>query len=271
MAESPYFFQFRKIDNYLFQTLINRTLWFSSLGVFNDPFDCQLPVQVDNSLEEITKFLFSLNNERKYYSNKVAIVKRAKELYNDKTILKSFLNNKFFNERRFSCFVEEESLVYRNSKMWGDYADKNRGICLRFLFDNDFEKSFELDPGINISPLPILYKKGIPTFNYIRKQLGIQQEISSSNQYYLGVKSEDWKDESEVRIVIEKGPGQNFESEYVGVEFKPKYLKEVVLGCMSSKEDKETVQKIVRCNPDYSHVKFTELKKSNKWFGFDSI
>ena len=42
MINKPYLFQFRKIDNYLYQTLINRTLWFSSPRVFNDPFDCKL-------------------------------------------------------------------------------------------------------------------------------------------------------------------------------------------------------------------------------------
>lgn len=159
MKSTPPLFQFRKIDNYLFQTLINKTLWFSSPRVFNDPFDCQLPVQVDNSMEEITKFLIRLNKIRKFYPNKTFVVNRAKELFNDKTILQNFLRNKFFNERRFSCFINNEKLVFQNSKMWGTYADKHRGICLRFQFDIDFEKSFDIESEIYISQLPIIYKK----------------------------------------------------------------------------------------------------------------
>ena len=116
MAETPYLYQFRKIDNYLLQSLVNRKLWFSSPRVFNDPFDCQLPVQVDNSLEEITKFLISLNDVSRHYKTKADVVRRAKVLY-DKKDFQTFLKNKFFNERRFSCFVDDESLIYRNSKM----------------------------------------------------------------------------------------------------------------------------------------------------------
>jgi hypothetical protein len=134
MAEilSP-LFQFRKIDNYLFQTLINQTLWFSSPRVFNDPFDCQLPVQTDNSLEEITKYLLNLNNKIKYFSNRNDVLKRANELYLDKNQLKFFLHNKFFNERRFSCFVDDEKLVYRNTPMWGNYADKSKGLSSKMV------------------------------------------------------------------------------------------------------------------------------------------
>ena len=144
--------------------------------------------------------------------------------------------------------------------MWGNYADKSRGVCLKFEFNSDFEKSFELEPDIKISPLPLIYKKGIPSFNYIRYKLKIKQDINSPNQYFIGTKSKEWKDESEVRIVIEKEPGENFEK-YVGVKFKPRYLKEIILGCISSKDDNDMIQKIIKCNTEYSHVKFTQLRK----------
>jgi hypothetical protein len=264
-------FQFRKIDNYLFQTLINQTLWFSSPRVFNDPFDCQLPVQTDNSLEEITKYLLKLNEIRKYYSNKKDIIKRANELYSDKEQLKSFLHNKFFNERRFSCFVDDENLVYRNTSMWGNYADKSKGVCLKFQFEFDIEKSFEFENGIKISPLPVKYTQSIPRFNYIRMMLGIKQDINSVNQYFLGTKSEDWQKESEVRLIIENSSGKIFDSEYVGVRFNPFCLKEIIFGCNSFGEDKNVITKIIDCIPEYSHVKIIRLNKSEKFFGFDIL
>ena len=268
MATYPPLFQFRKIDNFLFQSLINKTLWFSSPSVFNDPFDCQLPVQVDNSLEEITKYLLQLNCKTKYYPKKQQVVERARILKQDTDYLKNFLRNKFFNERRFSCFVTKEDLVYNNSKMWGYYADKHRGVCLKLQFDEEIEKSFELEPGIKINPLEIKYERAIPRFNYIRYKLNIKQDLNSSNQYFLGTKSDDWRDESEVRLILEKLSGQ-FDSEYVEVKFKPEYLKEVIFGCNSTEENRNTIREIIKCNSEYSHVKIFQIEKSEKFFGFE--
>lgn len=268
MATYSRLYQFRKIDNFLFQTLINKTLWFSSPKVFNDPFDCQLPVQIDNSLEEITKYLLQLNSKTRYYPNRQQVVERARMLKQDSDYLKNFLRNKFFNERRFSCFVKKEELVYENSKMWGYYADKNRGVCLTLQFDEKMEKSFELESGIKITPLDIKYEKAIPKFNYIRYKLKINQDLNYSNQYFLGTKSDNWQDESEVRLILEKRSGQ-FDSEYVGVKFKPKYLKEVIFGCNSTEEDKNTIKEIIKCNSEYSHVKILQIKKSEEFFGFE--
>lgn len=268
MANTPYLFQFRKIDNHLFHTLINRTLWFSSPRVFNDPFDCQLPVQTDNSIEEITKYLLQVNNSKKHYPTRKDVLYRAKELEKNPRDFQIFLKNKFFNQRRFSCFVHDETLIYNNSSMWGNYADKSRGVCMKFQFAEEFEESFELDNSLNISPLWIAYEKGIPTFNYIRYKLQIKQDFNSANQYFIGTKSEEWIDESEVRIILEKTIGE-FENEYVGVKFKPEYFKEIIIGCLSSKEDKNTINQIIKRNSEYSHVKFTELKKSDTRFGFE--
>ena len=154
--------------------------------------------------------------------------------------------------------------------MWGNYACKSEGLCLKFQFDVDLEKSFKLDEGIKIDPLKVKYKKGIPNFNYIRFKLGIAQDLNSSNEYFLGTKSETWKYESEVRLIIENMFGQ-FDSDYVGVRFKPEYLKGVIMGCNSTEEDKDTIKKIIECNQEYSHIKVLQLKKSEEFFGFVTI
>lgn len=267
MTETPYLFQFRKIDSYLFQTLINRTLWFSSPRVFNDPFDCQLPIRTDNSLEEITKYLLYLNKQCHYYHSKDEVVQRAKDLEEDRDRLKELLYPIIFEHRRFSCFVDNENLVYGNSTMWGNYADKSKGVCLKFQLENEIEESFELHD-IKIAPLYVDYKKVIPTFNYIRHKLGIKQDINSTSQYYFGIKSNQWEDESEVRLIIENSR-EKFKKDYEPVIFRAICLKEVIFGCNSEKEDKDLISKIINCNPEYSHVKITKLKKSNEWFGFE--
>jgi hypothetical protein len=101
--------------------------------------------------------------------------------------------------------------------------------------------------------------------------LGIKQDTSSVNQYFLGTKSEDWKKESEVRVIIENLPGKIFDSEYVGVRFKPFCLKEIIFGCNSLGEDKNVINNIIESNIEYSHVKRIQLKKSEEWFGYESF
>lgn len=268
MTTYPSLFQFRKIDNFLFQTLINRTLWFSSPKVFNDPFDCQLPILTDNNLEEIEKFLSAVNDEKNFYPDSLSVSKRAKELFDNKIELKVFLHQEIFNKRKFSCFVEDERLVYDNSTMWGNYADKSKGVCLKFVFDDPLTNSFCLNENLKILPLKIEYRKDIPSFNYITYRLGKDQEINSSSQYFMGIKSEDWKEESEVRLVLATSKGE-FERDYEGAKFYPRCLKEIILGCNTSKEDREIFENIVKCNPEYSKVKVQSLKKSDKWFGFE--
>lgn len=270
MTETPCLFQFRKIDNYLFQTLINRKLWFSSPRVFNDPFDCQLPILTDNSQEEITKYLLVLNEQFHHYSSKDEVAQRAKDLFEDKEELKGLLYRIIFEQRRFSCFVDKENLVYSNSTMWGNYADKSKGICLKFQFENEIEESFKLKKGITIAPLRIDYKNAIPTFNHIRHKLGIRQDVDSTSQYYFGIKSKYWEDESEVRLIIDTST-HKFEKDYETVTFRASCLKEIILGCNSEQEDSDVISNIIHCNPEYSHVKIKQLKKSEKRFGFDPI
>jgi hypothetical protein len=268
MEKYPPLFQFRKIDNFLFQTLINRTLWFSSPKVFNDPFDCQLPILTDNNLEEIEKFLIVENDQKKFYSDSLSVSKRAKELFDNKSELKILLRQIIFTKRKFSCFVENEKLVFGNSTMWGNYADKSKGVCLKFEFDNPIKNSFCLEENFKILPLRIDYRKDIPYFNYIRYRLYKNQDINSSSRYFMGIKSADWEDESEVRLVFAKLKGE-FENDFEGAKFYPGCLKEIILGCNATMEDKEIFENIVKCNPEYSHIKVQSLKKSDKWFEFE--
>lgn len=265
MTDAIPLFQFRKIDNYLFQTIVNKILWFSSPRVFNDPFDCQLPVQVDNTLDEIQKYLFLKNKDQKYTNE--SLIKRANEFYQNKQELVEFLRDKFFMRMRFSCFSKDEGLIYKNSTMWGNYADKSRGVCLKFLFENELKNSFNLDSDVEVAPIKVIYEGKIPVFNYIRYKLGIKQGMSSSAQYYLGIKSNDWKDESEVRLVIRKSQ-EPFKDEYIGIRYNANCLKEIILGCNSTDEDKALFESLINCNPEYSHVNVIKLAKSKRNFEF---
>jgi hypothetical protein len=125
-----------------------------------------------------------------------------------------------------------------------------------------------LQNNFKILPLKIDYRMDVPKFNYIRHRLYKNQDINSSSQYFMGIKSEDWKDESEVRLVLEKLKGE-FERDYEDAKFYPRCLKEIILGCNSSKGDREIFEDIVKCNSDYSHIIVQSLKKSDKWFGFE--
>ena len=46
-------YYYTKVDKFLYENLINKTIWFSKPSSFNDPFDCNLSYREDYSFGEI--------------------------------------------------------------------------------------------------------------------------------------------------------------------------------------------------------------------------
>jgi hypothetical protein len=249
--------QFRKYDEHLISNLVNNTITFGSARNFNDPFDCQMPINVQNTDEEVLAFF-----------KKKGIPKTIEQLPEAKANLKNIIRSLIFDYRRFTCFsIAEESNLFGNSMFWAHYADKHHGVCLKFKGDfGGSSELFKLESG-KIGRISVEYLEKIPHFNYIRYCLGYQE--GSPNQYFIATKSTDWEKEREIRFVFEQ---EKFpiSCQYIEIKFNPRFLEGIYLG---NKINDNEIEVIKTCLSDskYGHVKIFQLEKNEQNFTLNPI
>src|ERR1035438_7629193 len=122
--------------------LLNDLLYFSSPVNFNDPFDCSLSISykgkdkefVKNYLvNEILPLQVSNVDEEMKHKAELFIEEKYSELDPNLTDNHNMLQHNYLNGNLSSgvcCFSE----LNNNILMWGHYADKHSGFCLRFNY-----------------------------------------------------------------------------------------------------------------------------------------
>ena len=251
--------QFRKYDTFLISNLIENKISFGAPQNFNDPFDCNLPIDLDNTLSEYIDFI-------RYYSGSIYqsnewIVETGTRLFNNSKKFKTDFVKMLFNNRRFSCFnLAKKKQHLRNSLFWANYSNKHQGICMKFS-GNLLKYYHDCFPG-TIQLVPVEYKKNnIPEFNFIKNRVNGEKE--SSAQYFFGTKSSDWAYEEEIRFIYDSN-GEKIEP-YINFEFDPKTLDKVYLGCKITENEQKV---ILHCLSDekYDHIDIYRLEMDDKRF-----
>lgn len=251
--------QFRAFDKYLIDNLIRNCLTFGAAQNFNDPFDCNLPIDVNNSIEEIRQYFQLANKNTRMEYSKELICKKANDYYNNRANLNEYISELIYDYRRFSCFTIASIKHHtRNSLFWANYANKHQGICMKFSPDFFRENIINQHSGIQFIPVEYCPNDKIPKFNYIRYRLNPKPNDSPS-QYYFGTKSEEWKGESEIRLVYESI--KKLKDPFYNIKFDPIHLEEVYLGCKLTPGDQKMLEWIFSL-PKYQHVKLCNLKKT---------
>jgi len=250
--------QFRKYDEFLISNLINNKITFGSPQNFNDPFDCNLPINLDNSLSEYIDFI-------RYYPESIDksnewIIETGTRLFNNQKKFKTDFVKMLFDNRRFSCFnLAKKTQHLCNSLFWANYANKHQGICMKF--SGDLLKYYYENHQV-IKLVPVEYKnQDIPKFNFIKNR--VNGEIEGSAQYFFGTKSSEWADENEIRFIYE-AKGKIIEP-FINFEFYPKTLDEVFIGCRVRENEQKV---IMHCLSDkkYDHVDIYQLEMDDKRF-----
>ncbi len=255
--------QFRKYDSYVRESLQNKKIIFGAAKNFNDPWDCNLPIEISNSEKEIFEFLKQANDEGNYRKSLSDLKNLSSYYYINRDELARELRDEINRNRRFTCFnIYSEKQVFGNSLFWANYADKHFGICMKFKGEIiETMNSFYCEEGEFISPLPVEYSKEIPEFNYIKNRLGFNKK--SSIQHFFGIKSMEWIDECEVRFIYENYTDQL--EDYLQVRFDTSLLEKIYLGCNFQEFDIKQIKKILSLE-EYQHVKISRMVKSPKSF-----
>lgn len=256
--------QFRKYDEHLISNLVENKITFSSPQNFNDPFDCNLPINLENSVKEYIDFIKYFPSSR--FKSGEWINKTGTKLYENRKNLKTDLKNILFNYRRFSCFnlaKKEQHLC--NSLFWANYANKHNGVCLKF--SGELLKFYYNNHRGTIQLVPVEYlDRDIPYFNFIKNRAA--GETEGSAQYFFGTKSAEWSYEDEIRLIYDSN-GEEIGS-FVNFEFNPKSLVEVYIGCKVNERDQKV---IIHCLSDnkYDHINIYKLELDDKQFKLNDI
>lgn len=217
--------------------LENSTLKFSKPSEFNDPFDCNLTIDTNNSQEEIEAYISLVKRSKNLNDEQVKELRRS---FHSPKKLHAITNQSISDAKEtfgVTCFSKNPDSIL----MWSHYADKHRGACLKLNILADAE--------FFMTPFPVKYKKKYPKYNYIRNREG-------TAKFLLETKSIDWKYENEIRVMKR---GANL------YNFKKEALCGIIFGANTSIADKEAIMDLVD-KLNYDAVLFRSAKISKKKF-----
>lgn len=191
----------------------NNYLWFSDPSDFNDPYDLNLNLILPTySKEELLDFTTEIVQKGKGKGHSPESL--AKHFINNPLYLKDAIQkyaNGIASSLGVSCFSQKEN----NLLMWSHYADKHKGLCLKF----DMYKDHDLFT----IPVKVDYPRNYPQFDYF----SLRKSEYGLPQFFVGTKSNDWAYENEIRIVK---PKSQFENNRGKILFKKDSLVEVIFG-----------------------------------------
>lgn len=238
-----YLFKYRNLNSNFDNILLNNELWFSNPNDFNDPFDCQITIDTNNTISEIENFI--VKNSQTTMSN-LMVKNYAKLMMDNPQSWDKIVNDSaqlIINSSGVCCFgITEDNIL-----MWSHYTDSHKGVCLKFdvLNDSDFF----------VFPMKIIYDKSYPIYNHIRNEKDIVK-------YLIQTKADVWAYEEEIRIVKVNKNGL--------YKFNKNALVEITFGHKTIDSEIERIKSLAYSN-GYQHLKFKKSVLKKQQYGLDFI
>jgi hypothetical protein len=238
---SRHLFKYRKINLTLDSILIDGKLWFSNPSDFNDPFDCQINIDTNNSQTEIEEFI----RKNSSWISPIEITRHAKAMICkpdewDKLVNEASQN--VLNSSGICCFCGNED----NILLWSYYTDSHKGVCLKF--------DILSDPDFFVYPLKVIYQKEYPLYNHLKDEPKLID-------FLVKTKSEVWAHEKEVRIMKNTNGFHTF---------KKTALTEIIFGCNCSDTDIQRIKNLALTN-GYTNTTFKKAVLKKFEYGMDFV
>jgi hypothetical protein len=213
-----YLYKYRMINERIDSLFLNNELYFSAPSGFNDPFDSKVLFLLDGTEENKQQYAERVLKDS-YPKLPPEKIEEVLQKIKGTPLTKEDIYSLIEKLGIFSLSEDKESLL-----MWSHYADSHRGICLGFdVRANDFFKR----------AMSVVYETEYPLINLYKASDNDRIKV-------LLTKSNDWSYEKEWRIIELKGKGV--------YTYPSICLKEVILGCKISDENKNKIIALkVRC------------------------
>lgn len=207
---------------------VNNQLWMSAPADFNDPFDCNHPINKEMSNQErvdITSSLCGIDTSElsAYPNGQETLVNEGIKYMSDK-----------FSRAGICCFSERWDSIL----MWSHYADKHRGICLGY-------NSRDLIGKVGYVFEKIRPEKSSPSLDF--KNMGTEEGQEEFINNVIFTKASDWAYEEEWRLVVFDKGRQLIES--------PMQLQSVIFGIRTSSDDEQNIKKFLNHGVSFQRVK----------------
>lgn len=222
---------------YIFDLLQNNRLFLPSPSNFNDPFDCNIPVQINFPdgflLNEYKKLLQKdcpgWSMEKINFKASNAIDKNYNKL---RDIWVNILKDNF-NKSGILCFCNS----CNNVLLWSHYACKHRGICVEFDY-NILNIEFQ-----NIGLIKkAKYFKKTPIIRAFHQNLKEKDNDLGKIIFY---KHKRWKYEEEWRFIVseieETFPDRR-------IPFPKEAINKVIIGCKTPDSEKREIINLIDAN-----------------------
>jgi len=227
-----YVCKYRPCNDFTKDILINSHLWFSNPKSFNDPFDCQIVSDTQNTVNEIKTFLERDSSEISAKKRKAIAKGWRNKPFDWHELVNTSISSKI-NSYGVCCFAGSND----NILMWSHYTDSHKGICIKF--------DLLADLNFFLLPLKIKYKKDYQIYNHLKDSTKIIECLFQT-------KSECWSYENEFRVIKpEKG----------NYKFHKSALVEICFGCNTTYENIQEFKALLNEN-NFNHVKLTKAKTS---------
>jgi hypothetical protein len=247
--------RYHSIDKDLFNSLKDNYLWFSNPENFNDPYDCNIDFDFENTHEELELFFREVNNSPEFAHRKMnesELQSQVIECVNNPELLRQRYRDQNIEEIKkigVCCFSESDDKLL----MWSHYGAKHKGICLTF----DVKEDIQLFSSI---PYVVEYPSKYPKINAIR-----ERGFFKLRHHVFATKSSEWSYEEEVRIIRD----DRFSSYRGEVKFNKKSLNAIKFGYKSDPNDQLKIREVLKQAGGYDHVKFYLAKLKRLDFGIE--
>jgi hypothetical protein len=246
-------------NQYLLTLLINGEFWMSPPDKLNDPYEGDFRIKgIQNYhntgfIEKLLKFKRKNFLDDFSYEKDLNLAIENQEVFAN--MLYEYINQLIRQEFGITCFSRNP----RNMKMWSHYADSHKGVCL--VFDEKQLENSILRRRSEVYFKEVIYNKSLISLDII------DHDSDENGEEYIGIpripaflynKLTAWKEEKEVRFVLEKDfnifPDRR-------LKFDKSSLKGVIFGSRVQPNDALTIINLINSLEEYGKVNFYTARK----------
>lgn len=242
---------------------------FSCAEEYNDPFDSEVIVNVDSSIENILRRLESTPIDE---STKQLLRARISngEITNDE--YEAFAHEAARSAIMSSCFSGSSPDAAKSLLLWSHYADSHKGLCIGLRDCSSTGIAvLKFDVARSCSDPGSVFAQGLfPVYKVIYSESGIVEwkPFEDGIRIFIDAhrnKAQCWEYEDEYRLIL---PRAKFTSQRL--HFDPRFLVEVYLGCCIDKGYRDLVRRMLKVYANRGiEVKLFQMVRSQKRFALE--